>query len=203
MVAQAVFVRRVVFFYFLFDIMSTMLPSHVDVNTPRCIRHRRGELLGEFDAFLERRSYHTCREMKSSVNHLTNWWLYVRIGETSNSKHEAQFGETEFARYNNVPHLWVRAKQSIREEAVRLLVEFVKKMEIIEQHVHHHAGLINDMYTAVADFDGKYYGEEHITFSKGDVVVYVEAPIGISTEGWSYGISRGIMGWYPPTYVAR
>ena len=58
-------------------------------------------------------------------------------------------------------------------------------MEIIEQHVHHHAGLITDMYTAVADFDGKYYGEEYITFSKGDVVVYVEAPIGISTEGWS------------------
>ena len=89
-----------------------MLPPHVDVNILSCLLARGGALLDAFDDFVRRRSYQTRREDKEPGNHLTPWWLYVRLNDRAPSKSEAQFGATDFADVNPVPHMWSRAKEA-------------------------------------------------------------------------------------------
>lgn len=105
-----------------------MLPPHVDVDIPPSLMARRGSLLAALDSFARRRSFHTRREDKEPGNHLTPWWLYVRFNNYAPSKSEAQFGATDFADVNPVPHMWSRAKVDYRDAAQELLQDFMRAM---------------------------------------------------------------------------
>ena len=56
---------------------------------------------------------------------------------------------------------------------------------------------------AVVCFDGKAYGTGYLTFNKDDLIMVLEPPPDISTEGWAYGsiLNSGVVGWFPPSYV--
>ena len=183
-----------------------MLPAHVDVNIPPCLQSRRGQLLDAFEDFLRRQSYHTRREDKEPGNHVTPWWLYVRLSQHAPSKSEVQVGETEYAAVNPVPHLWFRAKEAYRDLAYRLLRSFMQQMvaEVMR-------GLpllpppprrLVPRPRALADFYGHEYGPDYLNLAKGDVVLPARVPEGVDAEGWAYGSLAGKQGWYPPDFVA-
>ena len=183
-----------------------MLPPHVDVNIPACLQARRGTLLDAFEKSLKLQSYHTRREDKEEGNHLTPWFLYVRLSGRAPSKSEVQFGETEFADVNPVPHLWSRAKEDYRHAAHRLLRDFMQQM-VAELR----RGLpllpppprrLVPRPIALADFQGNEYGPEYLNLAKGDVVLPARVPEGVDAEGWAYGSLDGKLGWYPESFVA-
>ena len=106
-----------------------MLPQHMDVNVPGALLGRLGQLLGEFEGFLQRKGYTTRRQDKEPGGHITPWWLYVRLENRAPVKSEVQFGETDFADVNPAPHLWTRAKECYRKKALGLLREFMAVIE--------------------------------------------------------------------------
>ena len=188
------------------DKSSAMLPPHVDVNIPACLQARRGALLDAFEKSLKLQSYHTRREDKEEGNHLTPWLFYVRLSSRAPSKSEVQFGETEFADVNPVPHLWSRAKEDYRHAAHRLLRDFMQQM-VAELR----RGLpllpppprrLVPRPIALADFYGHEYGPEYLNLAKGDVVLPARVPEGVDAEGWAYGSLDGKLGWYPESFVA-
>ena len=183
-----------------------MLPPHVDFNIPACLQARRGTLLDAFEKSLKLQSYNTRREDKEEGNHLTPWFLYVRLSSHAPSKSEVQFGETAFADINPVPHLWSRAKQHYRQTAHNLLLIFMQQMvaEVMR-------GLpllpppprrLVPRPIALADFHGHLYGPGYLNLAKGDVVLPARVPEGVDAEGWAYGSLDGKLGWYSASFVA-
>ena len=192
-----------------FNWSSAMLPPHVDVNIPPCLQARRGKLLGHFEDYLRRQSYQTRRENKEPGNHLTPWWLYVRLSSRAPSKSEAQFGETEFADVNPVPHLWSRAKEQYRHAAHRLLLDFMQRMEAEASGrktprvpLPPPPRRLVPRPTALADFNGHEYGPDYLNLAKGDVVLPARIPEGVDAEGWAYGSLDGKLGWYPEPVIS-
>ena len=196
--------------FFVFFAMSyASLAQHTDVDIPLALLSRCGSLLNEFDIYLRRKCYQTRREQKADGNHLTPWWLYVRLCDKAPSRSEAQFGETSFAKVNAVPHMWSRAKRDYRGIAHQLLRGFIEQL----------AAKATCLATsrmpplppppcrnvpktiAVASFDGREYGDDYLVLSKGDIVLPLRAPEGVDPEGWAYGFFDGISGWYPPSFV--
>ena len=63
--------------------------------------------------------------------------------------------------------------------------------------------------TCVADFDATEYGAEYLTFSEGDLIEDVDAPIDapIDAEGWAFGRvvhadgGHSEPGWYPEAFA--
>ena len=186
-----------------------MLPAHVDVNIPPCLQSRRGQLLDAFEDFLRRQSYHTRREDKEPGNHVTPWWLYVRLSQHAPSKSEVQVGETEYAVVNPVPHLWFRAKEAYRDFAHRLLRSFMQQMEADASGWEPPRLPLLPLpprrlvarSIALADFYGHEYGPDYLNLAKGDIVLPARVPEGVDAEGWAYGSLDGNTGWYPPDFV--
>ena len=190
--------------------LRTMTASHVDVNIPRCLQARCGTLLGAFEQMLQRKAFCVWRVDKEPGNHITPWWLYVRLSSSAPSKSVAKFGETDHASVNPIPHLWVRAKEDYRNEALQLLRSFMQHAEAEANGSIHRSPLppppprrSPPRPTALADFDGGEYGPGYLSFSKGDVILPLPIPGAVLPEGWAYGETQdNLKGWYPPGFVA-
>ena len=105
-----------------------MLPQHMDVVVPPVLRSRLGQLLGEFESFLLCKGHTTRRQNKERGGHVAAWWLYVLLENRAPAKSEVQFGESDVAEVNRAPHLWARAKEGYRKEALGLLRDLVAAM---------------------------------------------------------------------------
>ena len=185
---------------------QTMLPQHMDVVVPAVLRSRLGQLLGEFERFLQHKGYTTRRQDKQPGGHLTAWWLYARIDNKAPAKSEVQYGETDFAEVNPAPHLWTRAKEGYRKEALRLLREFVaatEEMSTLPPPPHRPAP--RPLKVCLATFDPTAYGVQYLALNVGDSVEEMNAPT--LGEGWAYGRvvyadgGRSECGWFPPAFV--
>ena len=60
----------------------------MDVVVPAVLRSRLGQLLGEFESFLQHKGYTTRRQDKQPGGHLTAWWLYARLDNQAPAKSE-------------------------------------------------------------------------------------------------------------------
>ena len=183
-----------------------MLPQHMDVVVPAVLRLRLGQLLGELASFQQHKGYTTRRQDKQPGGHLTTWWLYARLDNQAPAKSEVQYGETDFAEVNPAPHLWTRAKEGYRKEALRLLREFVaatEEMSTLPPPPHRPAP--RPLKVCLATFDPTAYGVQYLELNVGDSVEELDAPI--DAEGWEFGRIvyadgvRSQLGWYPPSFV--
>ena len=183
-----------------------MLPAHMDVIVPDALRWRLGQLLDEFEGFLQRKGYSTRRQDKEPGGHVTAWWLYARLDNRAPAKSEVQYGETDFAEVNPSPHLWARAKEAYRKEALRLLRKFVaatEEMSTLPPPPHRPAP--RPLKVCLATFDPIDYGAEYLALAVGDSVEEMQAPT--LGEGWAYGRvvhadgGRSECGWFPPAFV--
>ena len=183
-----------------------MLPQHMDVVVPAVLRSRLGQLLGEFESFLQHKGYTTRKQDKQPGGHLTAWWLYARLDNQAPAKSEVQYGETDFAEVNPAPHLWTRAKEGYRKEALRLLREFVaatEDMSTLPPPPHRPAP--RPLKVCLATFDPTAYGVQYLALNVGDSVEEMNAPT--LGEGWAYGRvlyadgGRSECGWFPPAFV--
>lgn len=180
-----------------------MLHQHIDVDIPLCLQSRRGELLSEFEEFTKKLCYQTWRVSKATGNHLTGWWLYVRLNNHAPSKSQVQYGATAFEDVNPVPHLWSRAKEAYRRDAHNILREFMQMMVVKTTLLPPPCPARPvPRPIALADFDGTEFGPEYLTFVKGDVILPKLVLGNVSAEGWAHGqTSDGNTGWYPPEFV--
>ena len=117
-----------------------------------------------------------------------------------------QYGETDFAEVNPSPHLWARAKEAYRSEALRLLREFVAHAEgRTTPPPPPQRPAPRPFKVAHASFAPAEYGADYLTLSEGDYVEEMDAPV--APEGWAFGRivysggQRGQLGWYPPSFV--
>ena len=183
-----------------------MLPAHMDVIVPAVLWWRLGQLLDEFEGYLQRKGYSTRKQDKEPGGHVTAWWLYARLDNRAPAKSEVQYGETDFADVNPSPHLWARAKEAYRKEALRLLREFVaatEEMSTLPPPPHRPAP--RPWKVCLATFDPTAYGVQYLALNVGDSVEELDAPI--DAEGWEFGRivyadgGRSQLGWYPPSFV--
>ena len=178
----------------------------MDVNVPDALLGRLGQLLQDFEAFVVRRGFITRRVKKPPGGHVTPWWLYVRMDDRAPSRSFVQFGETRHDEVNPVPHLWTRAKEAYRKDAMTLLRAFMAAAEWrATLPPPPHRPPPRPFKVALASFEPAEYGTNYLALSEGDCVEGVDAPA--AGQGWAYGriVStegrRSEPGWHPPPFV--
>ena len=173
-------------------------PPHVDVDVPLALRQRMGSLLADFDEYMRRRGKLGTRVPKrDGGNHVTAWWLHVPLHAAAPTKSRVVYGETLFDAVNPVPHRWMEAKGPFRQEAVFLLREF------IQERVREEAAAPASpppALTAIADFDGREWGDEYLSFRRGGAILPLPR-CGADAAGWAYSLHLHTAGWYPPAYA--
>ena len=187
-----------------------MLPQQIDVDVPGMLRAGLGTLLADLEIFVRARGLRARREYKPPGGHVTPWWLYVTLAEDAPSRSEVQFGETDHAEVNPVPHLWVRAKEAYRPTAKRLLLEFMGERQLYgppRPPMPSRPPPVPPL-VCLREFEGfKSWGDGYLTLAAGDVVELQAAPTGSDAAGWAYGCvvpasgDATAAGWFPPTFV--
>ena len=107
--------------------------GHRDVDLPSATLHRAGSFLADFQEWLTALGYTTWTVDKEPGNHLTNFWLYATIQNTSPAKSRVQFGATQFAKVNPRIHAYARAKGDYLTTAVGLLQKFIDQVWTFEE----------------------------------------------------------------------
>ena len=105
-----------------------MASCHVDVNLPRATWYRASSFLGEFNDFLQALGFSPWAVDKEPGGHLTNFWLYCRLDSSCPAKSQVQFGATDFAAVNRIPHSYARGRGRHLAAAVKLLEHFVSEV---------------------------------------------------------------------------
>jgi len=198
-----------------------MVPQHVDVNVPTILRPELGKLLAQFETYVTKKGYICRRKPKlDGGQHVTPWWLMVILESGAPAKSQCQFGETDFADVNPVPHLWSRGKEAYRQKAYDLLTEFVVSREKSIRDAALHDTMRGEperqegvrpppprpapAKRVLWDFDGGLYGREYLTLRVGDAIISRQPPELVEKQGWEYGLllgTRSCCGWYPPTFA--
>ena len=102
--------------------------GHRDVNLPPATWHRASSFLGEFNVFLQALGFSPWAVDKERGGHLTNFWLYCTMDRSSPAKSQVQFGCTNFAAVNPIPHAYARGKGKHLSAAVDLLENFISEV---------------------------------------------------------------------------
>ena len=184
-----------------------MAGGQYDVDVPANLLGAVGTLLSGFRVFLATKGYKSEVVAKEPGNHATPWWLYAgMVRGTMMGK--VQYGETKHASVNATPHMYVRARRQLTDNALCLLHEYIDEAGAAGAP----AALLwvpppparpPPRFVAKAHFDGTAYGPDYLCLEKGDEIVPCQHPVGVAPEGWFFGESpRGGRGWYPPTFVA-
>ena len=108
-----------------FRILAVMVSHQLDMNIPAFARPFAVHFLDHFFKWLQARKPETEAfiRLKPGGTHLTDFWLYARVGATRQS--QVQFGCTDFARVNPVVHAYVKGKSDYKWRGYDLLDEFM------------------------------------------------------------------------------
>ena len=171
-----------------------MANGYFHIEVPDALVSEIGTLLPSLLNYIEARSLRHRIVEKPPGGHVTPWWLYVTLDPRHAwSSSEVQFGETTHDVVIETPHIWVHAKQKWMPFAATLLKRFMAWR----------VAIVLEEFDAVAmyNFDGAEYGTEYLSLTAGAAIVSIPPPPRTRPEGWAYGFSNGLYGWYPPHYA--
>ena len=106
------------------------MDGHADVDVPVALQGRLGSLLSMLEIYLTRAhaAWPLKRRHKPPGGHVTPWWLYATVDTSCPKKSRLQFGETDHAEVNPVPHLWVRGTRDFLHLGQKILIDFLDSL---------------------------------------------------------------------------
>ena len=171
--------------------------GHSDVNLPTALHGIAGCSLGLLYDKLKKLKYEPWIVRKTDwriANHLSDFWVYVRLG--ANKASRVVFGVTECDKVNPVTHRWVRGKAEWRGEGARILREFIDEDLA--------PWLDQSRLPAVMrwDFNGEDFGGEYLIVKQDDHVLLLVSPPISQCPNWSFVMNgRRSGGWVPSTFL--